>query len=220
LRIGAHRETLIGASPEPSVAAALDQTISLCRGLGHEVIDTAPPDIEGRVIGEAFFALGGAGMNMMAESMSGMLGRPIGEADLEPFTLSLMAWYRTLPAGAVERAMAVIQAAAAKMIDYVSRFDVILCPTIPCEPPLLGFLAPTLDYDTILRHMEIIAGYTPIHNMAGIPAMSVPLFRSAAGLPIGSHFAAGPGAEATLLALAYELEAAAPWAGSYPLLAA
>ncbi|MFP2957794.1 hypothetical protein ACLEPN_08175 [Myxococcus sp. 1LA] len=41
--------------------------------------------------------------------------------------------------------------------------------------------------------------------------MSVPLHVSDDGLPIGTHFAAAPGAEALLLGLAYQLEAARPW---------
>ncbi|WP_211176945.1 TetR family transcriptional regulator [Pseudonocardia acidicola] len=42
--------------------------------------------------------------------------------------------------------------------------------------------------------------------------MSVPLGRHD-GLPVGIHFAVRPGADRLLLALAYELEAAAPWVG-------
>lgn len=48
--------------------------------------------------------------------------------------------------------------------------------------------------------------------------MSVPLFRTSEGLPLGSHFAASLGREDVLLSLAYELEAAAPWVDSYPTL--
>jgi amidase len=62
--------------------------------------------------------------------------------------------------------------------------------------------------------------YTAIHNVAGTPAMSVPLGASVSGLPIGVQFAARRGDEATLLALAYELEAAAPWAERWPGIAA
>ena len=46
--------------------------------------------------------------------------------------------------------------------------------------------------------------------------MSVPLNWDSNGLPIGSQFAARMGAEATLLALAYELEEARPWASKRP----
>jgi len=58
--------------------------------------------------------------------------------------------------------------------------------------------------------------YTSLHNICGTTAMSVPLHRDSNGLPIGSQFAARIGAEAILLALAYELEEAHPWADKRP----
>jgi amidase len=50
--------------------------------------------------------------------------------------------------------------------------------------------------------------------------MSVPLHWSKAGLPIGSHFAAAAGNERLLLELAFQLEAAHPWAGRRPAVVA
>jgi len=58
--------------------------------------------------------------------------------------------------------------------------------------------------------------YTPLQNMAGTPAISLPLFQSSEGLPIGSMFAADRGQEDMLLALAFELEAAQPWVRRWP----
>ena len=63
-----------------------------------------------------------------------------------------------------------------------------------------------------MARTERAVGYTPIHNVVGAPAMSVPLHWSDDGMPLGAHFAAAPGADALLLGLAYELEAARPWA--------
>jgi len=71
----------------------------------------------------------------------------------------------------------------------------------------------------LISRTETLAGYTPPFSIAGVPAMSVPLSMSAEGLPIGSHFAARSGQEATLLGLAYQLEAAAPWSGRRPAVA-
>jgi amidase len=102
------------------------------------------------------------------------------------------------------------------MRSYLEGYDVVLCPTVPCAPFPLGTLSPELDRETLIRRTETLAGYTPIHNIAGVPAMSVPLFTAPAGWPIGSHFAARQGGEATLLGLAYQLEEAAPWRGRWP----
>ncbi|MCH1932166.1 amidase family protein, partial [Shewanella sp. A25] len=59
-------------------------------------------------------------------------------------------------------------------------------------------------------------GYTTYHNVVGAPAMSVPLNWTDAGLPVGTQFAARVGHEGLLFQLAYQLEAAQPWAQRLP----
>jgi len=53
--------------------------------------------------------------------------------------------------------------------------------------------------------------FTPVFNVTGQPAMSVPLVWNDEGLPIGIHFVARFGDEATLFRLAAQLERARPW---------
>jgi len=58
--------------------------------------------------------------------------------------------------------------------------------------------------------------FTGLANMTGQPAMSVPLYWNKAGLPIGVHFFAPFGEEATLFRLAGQLERARPWMNRLP----
>ncbi len=77
-----------------------------------------------------------------------------------------------------------------------------------------------MPFDTLLERVTAYASYTPPHNAAGTPAMSVPLAISSDGLPIGSQFGARVGNEQMLLELAYELEQARPWADRWPPISA
>lgn len=219
LRIAAYAETLMGRAPGPDAQAALRSTIRLCRDLGHEVIEIPAPPVDGSAVSLGFFTLAGAAMAGLADLVAPQLGRPLGETELEPFTLSLIEWYRGLDREVVAATHAEFLRQAAAMNEFLGAWDVALCPTMPEPPPLLGEFAPHRGREVLIRATERLAGYTAIHNIAGAPAMSVPLFWNQEGLPIGSHFAAAQNADATLLSLAYELEAACPWRDRRPTLA-
>lgn len=218
LRIGFYDQTLMGHSPIPVVAQALQRVVSLCQSLGHTLIPIEPPQVHGEALSRGFFAIAGFGMTQLAAMMTPLLGRPPGPDELEPFTLELAAWFSSLPESTLPQVFADLDAAGLVMRAYLDRFDVVLCPTMPILPPPLGTLDPTLDRQTLIQRTELLAGYTPIHSISGVPAMSVPLEQSPDGVPIGMHFAASIGEEARLLQLAYQLEQAAPWAQRWPTL--
>jgi amidase len=218
LRIGAYRHTALGAPPEPEVEQALSRSIALCRELGHEVREVEGPRFDKVAAMEGFFTLAGAGIDQLMRAVVPLLGREPGPAELEPFTLALAAHYRGLPEGAFARAQRGRAEISQVMRALIAEHDVLLCPTMPFTAPVLGTFAPGLPFELLLERTGLLAGYTAPYTYAGVPAMSVPLFESAEGLPIGSHFAAGVAGEGTLLGLAYELEAAAPWASRWPAL--
>ncbi|WP_425118154.1 amidase family protein [Burkholderia gladioli] len=99
-------------------------------------------------------------------------------------------------------------------------FDLLMTPTLPRLPPAIGTYARGAETMTGLEWTARVfehSPFTPAFNVAGVPAMSVPLERDAAtGLPIGIQFVAGFAREATLLRLAGQLEQALPWSGRRP----
>ncbi len=98
-----------------------------------------------------------------------------------------------------------------RMLTRVRDYDVLLTPTLADVPPVVGHLDPTADYEQIIDRLVDWVAFTPLQNVTGDPAISLPLGESEDGLPIGTMFSARMGREATLLALAYELEEAAPF---------
>src|SRR5581483_7776174 len=80
----------------------------------------------------------------------------------------------------------------------------------------IGELAPTRSFEHIDKLMFDYVSYTPLHNLTGHPAISLPLFTGSDGVPIGSMFTAARDREDALLSVAYELEAARPWAHRWP----
>ena len=95
---------------------------------------------------------------------------------------------------------------------FARTYDVVLTPTLSHETPPIGYLDPTVDYQQIIDRLQDWVAFTPLQNVTGEPAISLPLAESANGLPVGMMLSAAMGAEVRLLELAYELEAARPWA--------
>lgn len=219
LRIGVFDTTLMGAAAPPGGAEAVVTAAHTCEELGHEVEPAEPLRGQGPRISEAFFTIAAAAMHQMASTMEAMLGRPVGRDELEPFTWALIEGYRAGPSDALDEARGCLAEAASAARAYQSRWDLTLSPTIGVATPQLGWLAPDLPRDELISRTEQLAAYTPVHNMAGAPAMSVPLVHGRDGLPVGVHFAAAPGADALLLRLAYQLEEASPWRDRWPELA-
>ncbi|MDT5021015.1 MAG: amidase [Mycobacterium sp.] len=91
-------------------------------------------------------------------------------------------------------------------------YDLVLTPTLADETPQIGYLDPMADFEQIIDRLQNWVAFTPLHNVTGEPAISLPLALSANGLPVGMMFSAPIGHEARLLELAYELEDARPWA--------
>ena len=58
--------------------------------------------------------------------------------------------------------------------------------------------------------------FTPLFNITGQPAMSLPIHWSSNGLPIGVHVVGRYAEESLLFRLAGQIERAAPWADKVP----
>jgi amidase len=215
LRIAVAIADFRGRDPDAEVLAATEVAAELCSSLGHEVRE-ARPHVDGEQFSADFillWALGAAEVAAMVQNQAN--GAPLDQL-LEPLTLDLARHYQRAGADALEPAVVRLREVGARYQDFFADHDVLLTPVLAKPPPPLGEIAPTLGMEVGFARVVDYVGYTPLQNVAGAPAMSVPLSWSRSGLPIGAHFSAAVGQERRLLELAYELERAQPWAARLP----
>ncbi|MEM7542314.1 MAG: amidase [Pseudomonadota bacterium] len=210
----------------------LANTVALCSGLGHELIESKPPIDQGRFV-EAFVKVLCGEVAAEIMQTNAVLGRKTTRQDYEAGTWALALIGGRLSAGELVQAHRDIQEISAAFRRWTQNFDLVLAPTLAKPPVKLGTLLPSRTDEIAMKvlgafgagslmrkvgALEKVATETfsfipstPLFNMSGQPAMSVPLHWSADGLPIGMQFGAQVGQESLLLGFARQLEDAAPW---------
>jgi amidase len=201
-----------GKQPHDDVKTSLEASAKLCKSLGHEIIEVKNP-ISGQEFVDAFLTVWASVPAQLVQLAASLKVKP--EEVLEPWTLGLADFFAKQPKDALAKSLAYFKKVEAATDAFMSQYDAWLTPVLSSTPPKLGEQAPSVPFATLYERITSYVAYTPIHNVAGTPAMSVPLGWSKDGLPIGSQFAAAKGNEGLLYALAYELEHAQPWAGKY-----
>jgi amidase len=211
LRIAFSTSSLTGAPIHADCVRAVQEAAKLCSELGHEVAEAAPP-IDGEKFSKAFLTVWAVGCARGMEGNALVTGRKPQQEDFEELTWALAEQGRSVSATSYLLTVTFLQGIARKVARFLTQYDVWLTPVL-AEPPLpLGsFVARSGDPLHGLRRAVAFVPYTPICNVTGQPAMSVPLFWNDEGLPIGTHFAGRFGEESTLFRLAAQLEAARPW---------
>jgi amidase len=216
LRIGLLDTPWNGAAPDPEITEATLAVARELEALGHRVERvTAPLGTSWDSFVQANAHIWCATLVRWIDGLAATTSRPIDLSTLEPATLACYAY--GLQARAVEfaGALQVRNLIARSVAGWFDDFDVLLTPTLPRLPHALDTYsrgAQTMDGLQWTARVFEHSPFTPVFNVAGTPAMSLPLAMSRQqGLPIGLQFAARFGAEEVLLRLAGQLEQALPW---------
>jgi amidase len=218
LRIGLWSDPPMDLEPDPVVVEAARDAARLLESLGHEITDDLPQGLEGFDLIETFLTRWRAGQVATLAQFGALLGRPVTEADVEPLTWALAEQGRRQNAGEYLGAVGQHQTMSRIIAGwYEAGNDLLLTPTLGEPPPPLG----TFDQlagdpvDVIYRACKT-AMYTAVANATGQPAISLPLYWSDDGLPIGVQLIAPFGREDVLIRVAAQLEQARPWAERTP----
>ncbi|HEU65368.1 MAG TPA: amidase [Chloroflexi bacterium] len=238
LRIAFTAEPFLGGSVDKDCVKALEATIELCKNLGHEVVEAAPR-IDGKAFSRAFLIIISVETRATIEEGELLLNRKAEATDFESDTWMLGLLGRQCRASEFSRALNFVQRMARQIGEFFEKYDVLLTPTLARPPIPIGSLQPVetqraarkelLDkirdgelidelneIEILSQHVYEFIPYTPLFNVTGQPAMSVPLYWNDEGLPVGMQFVGRYGDEATLLRLAGQLEKAQPWSERVP----
>lgn len=217
LRIALMLQNPFGAPVHPDCLDAAQAAARCCEALGHHV-EIAAPQL---AIGDMFASMGVAtavGMLTTVKLREQAIGRAAREDEFEPLNWRSLQLARGFSAEQAFMARLVFDQAARTLDLFLADFDLILSPVTSAPAPELGAMSLDQPYEDFVKVAMTASPFTAMFNMSGHPAMSVPLHWNAKGMPIGVQFAGRFGAEATLLALAAQLEQAAPWKDRRPSL--
>lgn len=203
-----------GNAADPEVAAIVQNVAKLMGDMKHTVAETAWPTAS--TFQDDFLAFWSLGAAQDLKTAQEMLGKPIDDTMAEPFTLRMAQNAATMKPADIEGVQKRLMQATADYDKWIADFDVVISPVFSGPPSPLGFLRGDVPFDTLRERLLTQVGYTLIHNVAGSPAISLPLGWSGNGLPVGVMVSAAKGQERLLLELAYELEAAQPWRDKRP----
>ncbi len=236
LRIAFSAAAPNGSPVDPECRRAVAEAARLCEDLGHVVEEAAPAVPDGFFTWFLIAFLAAVAQEFtFAEEATGIRPR---RGDVEDATWLCRQLGRAFTAEELAVALERLRRASRSIAPFFETYDVLLTPTL-AKPPLrhgelhpkgveaaLQALAARLPLGRYLRHGPLIEQaaartfafipFTPVWNVTGQPAASLPLHWTPDGLPVGVQAVARFGGEATLFALAAQIEAAAPWARRSP----
>jgi amidase len=235
LLIGVVRSAMFGNGVAPEIRAALGHAVKLLQGLGHEVED-AEPEVDYAQFRLAFLTYWTVSIRQILDSAAETLGRAAVRGDIEYATWGLANVGGAMTDSDKSRARRTIWNAAKAFTAFFERYDILLSPVLAQPPLRIGQNRITAKEKAAMHMTDVLrvpwlmkallraiaaksfafASFTAPFNMTGQPAMSVPLYWTQDGLPIGIQFAAKLGADGLLLRLARQLEIAQGWASRRP----
>jgi amidase len=221
LRIAFVDSAPLGIPVHEDCAAAAREAASLLESLGHDVEETAPEWNDDGYI-DNFITIWTAGTGEEIHTYGRLYGKPLDVSKLEALTQEMAALAGGLSAVDYLRALEYLQRLTRKVVAFWDDYDVLVTPTLAQPPIPIGALRPK-EGEPAMKMLENAAGFvplTPVWNVTGQPAISLPLSMSPDGLPIGVQLVGPPVGEELLLSLSAQLEEARPWADRRPELAA
>jgi len=216
LRIALVTEAPGGFPVDPACVAATEAVALKLQRLGHHVTPTRL-EIDGAVVAQLMGTIVAVNAANDLATWQQVLGRAADETTVESCTRLLAERGRAVPATDYAKAISGLHQTARRFARAFAAADLILSPTLAGPPPPLGVLDQNMaDLDRFLALNAALIPFTPLYNITGCPAISLPLEHGPDGVPLGVMLGAPLGREDLLLSVAGQLERAHPWFDRVP----
>lgn len=237
LKIAFSTKSMLGKHVHPDCIEGVEETVALLTELGYSLTEDAPA-IDGEEYSLQFLTIIAGQIRVDIEEAAQAAGKKVSMDDFDISTFGAGLFGTILKASDYARALRYLQSVSREIGRFFETYDVLLTPVLSQPPVKIGALQPSASEQTqlkligrtgatwVLEAMNVIrplaaqtfefVPWTPVFNVSGQPAMSVPLCWNREGLPIGMHFVGKWGEEATLFRLAGQLEKEKPWFDKVP----
>lgn len=216
LRIGFVTSQPDGSPLQGELEKAVTSAVTACKELGHDVQE-AEFRYDTRSMGEFFVRITAANAAAFFDAAPAMVGREVRESDVEPVTWGIIQLGRKLSAAQHAADIEKMRVMARKIVQDTIAYDALVSPVLTNPSRPLGWYdMQNLSMEDYNARLVGDVVFTAPFNISGQPAITLPLHMTGDGLPVGVQFAGRLGDEATLLALAGQLEKARPWKDRRP----
>ena len=216
LRIAWSAETPSGRPIPDEMLAHLLRTVDLLKGLGHQVFEQGL-GIDYRLLYRAQGLASASNFSANVARWVEKLGREPGPEELGPLARRGYEAGQRLNGQQAFWGFQQLRLMNRQILSAFENFDVYLTPVMSTPAPRIDWLDPNMeDTREFDKRQAATYGTTPPANFTGQPSLSLPLWQSDGGLPVGMMFTGRFADEATLYRLAGQLEKEAPWRDRRP----
>ncbi|HEM3553010.1 MULTISPECIES: amidase [Streptococcus] len=227
LKIAYSLDSPIGSSVSTDAQQAVLSLLPQLEALGHQITELSSPILDGIEVMQAYYLMNSVETAQMFEEMEAGLGRSMTPDDMEVMTWAIYQSGQTVPAKLYSKVLQDWDRYSASMADFHQHYDLLLTPTVADVAPKLDQFTHSQEMlDRLLHIQELtmaeqqsliwemfaeslaLTPFTQQANICGQPAISLPTYVRADGLPIGIQLTAAKGREDLLLQLADQMEAA------------
>lgn len=226
LKIAYSYESPIGSEVNQSAIDSLNDTVKKLKKLGHEVVEDTVP-VDGQQAIHSYFTMNMVETAAMFKDMEKALGRDIKKDDVELISYGMYHAGLRVPGWMYTQSLNYWDTLSDLYHRFLddNNYDFYLTPTMNGPTKDINAFTPSKEsieklqnienlsdeetshiFEEVFKVSSMYSPYTWTINLTGQPAISLPLYETKDGLPIGSMFIARKGEEDRLLELAYELE--------------